>query len=82
MFPVLRRIFLKTWKFAEKHNFIIVTYDQDFYEWQQLKGFPPYLVWLRFGNAPTRKIARELNKNKRKIFNLLSSEDTGLLEIH
>lgn len=73
---------MKTWKFAEKHNFIIVTYDQDFYEWQQLKGFPPYLVWLRFGNAPTRKIARELNKNKRKIFNLLSSEDTGLLEIH
>lgn len=29
------------WNYAKENNFIIVTYDEDFYEWQQLKGFPP-----------------------------------------
>lgn len=45
------------WKHALKYNYVIVTYYQDFYEWQQLRGFPPYVVWLRFGNAPTKYIS-------------------------
>jgi len=29
------------WDFAKENNFTIVTFDEDFYEWMLLKGFPP-----------------------------------------
>ena len=48
---------LEIWSYAKEHDFVIVTYDQDFYEWQQLRESPPHVVWLRFGNAPARFIA-------------------------
>jgi predicted nuclease of predicted toxin-antitoxin system len=73
---------LQIWKYAKEHDFIIATYDQNFYEWQLLRDFPPYIVWLRFGNAPTKKIAKNLNAHKNKIMNMLSSENVGILEIH
>jgi predicted nuclease of predicted toxin-antitoxin system len=48
---------IEIWNYAKENGFIIVTYDEDFYDWQQLRGFPPKIVWLRIGNAPTKRIA-------------------------
>jgi predicted nuclease of predicted toxin-antitoxin system len=73
---------LEIWKYAKKHGYVIVTYDEDFYEWQQLRDYPPYVVWLRFGNAPTKRIANKLLLNRNKILNMVSSEKSGILEIH
>jgi len=42
---------------AFKEEFCIVSFDEDFFELQILKGFPPKLVWLRFGNSSTEQIA-------------------------
>lgn len=70
------------WKYAKSHDYIIVIYDQDFYEWQQLKSYPPYVVWLRFGNAPTKYIAKRIIDHKNEILNLGGNEKIGVLEIH
>lgn len=73
---------LEIWDYAKENNFIIVTYDEDFYEWQQLKSFPPNIVWLRIGNAPTNRIAQQLNSNKYEILKMARNKYNGILEIH
>lgn len=42
--------------YARTHGFLIVTFDEDFYELQLLKGAPPKIVWLRFGIPTIRKL--------------------------
>jgi len=73
---------LEIWRYAKQHDFVIVTYDEDFYEWQQLRESPPHIVWLRFGNAPTRFIADKLIRNKNNILQMVSDEMYGILEIY
>ena len=70
------------WNYAKLHNYVIVTYDEDFYEWQQLRDFPPFIIWLRFGNATTRYIADKLNRHKNDILKMVSDESKGVLEIY
>lgn len=69
------------WQYAQNHDYVIVTYDEDFYEWQQLRGYPPHIVWLRFGNAPTNYIAKKLLSHKDNILKMAKSKDLGILEI-
>ena len=73
---------LEIWNYAKEHNYIIVTYDEDFYEWQNLKGIPPKIIWLRFGNAKTDIIARRLIKNRDQIQDFVEDKGLGLIEIH
>ena len=73
---------LEIWSYAKKHDFVIVTYDEDFYEWQQLRESPPHIVWLRFGNAPTHYISDKLIRNKKYIMQMVSDEMNGILEIY
>lgn len=70
------------WEYATRHDFVIVTYDEDFYEWQQLLDYPPFIIWLRFGNASTKYIADKLNRHKNDIMKMLSDESKGVLEIY
>lgn len=56
------------WKFAKLHNFVIVTFDADFYDMAVIKGIPPKIIWLRIGNATTLNISHVLMKNKEQIF--------------
>jgi predicted nuclease of predicted toxin-antitoxin system len=37
------------WEFAKMHNFVIVTFDADFYDLAVIKGIPPKTIWLRMG---------------------------------
>jgi len=73
---------LEIWQYARDQQYCIVTYDEDFYEWQNLKGMPPKIIWLRFGNAKTKIIAEKLIKNVEQIQDFLSDENLGLIEIH
>jgi predicted nuclease of predicted toxin-antitoxin system len=50
---------LEIWKHAKDNNFIIVTHDEDYYEWQLIRENPPKTIWLRFGNTPTEIIPKE-----------------------
>ena len=48
------------WKFAKKENFVIVTFDSDFYDFILINGFPPKIIWLRTGNIKTSALAEIL----------------------
>ncbi len=77
------RIFdLQIWEFAKENDFVIVTYDEDFYEWQLMRGYPPKIVWLRFGNAKNDLIIKKIIDHSESIKKLAEDGDLGLLEIH
>ena len=37
---------LEIWKFAKENDFVIVTFDADFYDISILNGHPPKIIWL------------------------------------
>ena len=51
---------LDIWDFAFKNNFTVITFDSDFIDLANLKGSPPKIIWLRFGNSSNLKIANKL----------------------
>lgn len=66
---------IEIWKFAKENNFTIVTFDGDFYDLSNLKGFPPKVIWLRFGNTKTDYIADLLNSRFIIISDFISSDE-------
>ena len=63
------------WNYALVNNYTIITFDSDFIDLATLKGTPPKIVWLRFGNASNLKIANKLLSNAETIQNFI--ENTG-----
>ena len=55
------------WDYARKKDYIIVTFDADFYEISLINGCPPKIIWLRTGNLITNQIADLLRKNQMDI---------------
>jgi len=49
---------LEIWKYAKVNDLIIVSKDEDFYEWQLVRRDPPKISWIRIGNANTNIIRR------------------------
>ena len=70
------------WQFARNHDFTIVTYDEDYYDFLNLYGSPPKVVWLRFGNASTNFVAQKLIEHTISIYHLESNSEHDLLEIY
>ncbi len=54
---------LEIWEFAKENDYVIVTFDSDFYDLGMLKGIPPKVIWLRTGNTTTENVSRILMKN-------------------
>ncbi len=69
------------WNYATRNNLIIVTNDEDFVDFVQVKGFPPKVVILRTGNRNRLFIANLLIQRKPDIQVLNDSDEIGLLEI-
>jgi len=74
---------LNIWQFAQQENLAIVTFDSDFIDISNLKGHPPKVIWLRFGNSNNLKIANKLISNIDVIKQFLSEEqnEIAFLEI-
>lgn len=70
------------WEFAKLNDFCIVTQDADFPERIRLYGSPPKVVWLRCGNAPTRRVEQLLRSGKEAIRELLIDYELHCLELH
>jgi predicted nuclease of predicted toxin-antitoxin system len=73
---------IEIWQYARKHDFCIVTFDADFIDISTLKGHPPKIIWLRFGNTTTKSIAHTLMDNKDIIISFLNDQEIAFLEIH
>jgi predicted nuclease of predicted toxin-antitoxin system len=69
------------WTFAGQNNFIVVTFDADFYEFSNLYGHPPKIIWLRFGNNTTSGIAQVLIEKKELINDFIKQDEFSCLEL-
>jgi len=72
---------LEIWDFAQKNDLIIVTNDEDFIDFINIKGFPPKVILLKTGNQSKLFITNLLIQRKNDILSFSSSPDLGLLEI-
>ena len=60
---------------------MIVTSDEDFIDFVNIKGVPPKVIQLRAGNQSSIFISNLLIQRKEDIQSLYNSTETGLLEI-
>ncbi|HNH07457.1 MAG TPA: DUF5615 family PIN-like protein [Leptospiraceae bacterium] len=70
------------WEYAKNNGFTIVTFDEDFYDIQLLRKFPPKVIWLRCGNTNTANIVGILNERKEEIRNFIEDSEQGIFEIY
>jgi predicted nuclease of predicted toxin-antitoxin system len=76
---------VELWKFAKENNYTIITFDVNFYDLSSLQGFPPKIIWLRFGNTKTDLIANKINsKNSliKEFINAREYSEIACLEIY
>lgn len=66
---------LEIWKFAKEKEYTIVTFDGDFYDLSNFKGFPTKIIWLRFGNTKTNFIATIINSKHLIINDFVNSKE-------
>jgi len=71
----------KIWQYAKDNSFVIVTQDSDFNDLSILKGFPPYVVWIKTGNTRVIEIETLLRKHSISIREFLEKKSLGLIEL-
>jgi predicted nuclease of predicted toxin-antitoxin system len=69
------------WNWAKSNEYVIVTYDEDFEQFVNVKGYPPKVILLRPGNQSTAHIAGVLASSYDQIVSFLQNEEVGCLEI-
>jgi predicted nuclease of predicted toxin-antitoxin system len=80
--PGKRLTDLMIWQYAKANNYFILTFDEDFFELQNLFSFPPKIIWLRTGNVATYEIANLLIKLKKEIDEFMINDELGIYEIY
>lgn len=76
------KAYLEIWHFAKSNGYTIVTFDADFYDFSNLYGHPPKIIWLRTGNTTTLYIANLLIQKEDIINTFLNDEEISCLEIY
>ena len=72
------------WDYAKSENLAIVTFDNDFLNISVLKGCPPKVILLKFGNRSTQDLVNSILFNQEIIIEFLTKselKDLGCLEI-
>ena len=67
------------WNYTKENGYTIVTKDSDFNVINTLRGFPPYVIWIRRGNCSTQEIELLLRANQLLISSLSLQKEDGLL---
>ncbi|CAM3994789.1 DUF5615 domain-containing protein [Flavobacterium antarcticum] len=63
------------WQFAKQNEYVIVTFDSDFYDISLLKGSPPKIIWIRGGNLTTKKITEIFEDKHLAIRDFIENQD-------
>jgi predicted nuclease of predicted toxin-antitoxin system len=69
------------WNYAQTHDLVLISKDNDFRQLSFLRGAPPKVVWLRVGNAPTAVIVHLLSSRKADVAAFAGDADSALLTI-
>ncbi|MDX8410234.1 MAG: DUF5615 family PIN-like protein [Mariprofundales bacterium] len=70
------------WEKAKRDHFVIITNDSDFNDLSIMRGFPPYIVWLRIGNSRLDEIESVIRNNQLLIRQWVLDKRYGIIEIH
>jgi predicted nuclease of predicted toxin-antitoxin system len=81
-FQLEKREDILIWEFARREDFIVVTQHSDFNDISTIRGFPPYIIWLRTGNAKIMEIEKVLRQNYRNIVDIIAAGKQGVIEIN
>ena len=73
---------MEIWKYAKQNNFVIVTFDEDFFNIQMIENFPPKIIWLRHGNTATKVLSKKIISLKNTISDFCHNEEQGVLEVY
>ena len=68
--------------YAKNNGYTIVTFDADFFDLSNLKGFLPKIKWIRTENISTKNLEKILTRKKETILHFLKSVEFGCLEIY
>src|SRR5260221_5624061 len=66
---------LMIWQYAKVNQYTILTFDEDFFELQNLYSYPPKIIWLRTGNVSTTEIASMLINLKDNINEFVNNDE-------
>ncbi|MCL2511531.1 MAG: DUF5615 family PIN-like protein, partial [Bacteroidales bacterium] len=69
------------WNYAQKHDLLIVTNDEDFLHLSTFKGFPPKVLLLKMGNQSRKIVEQVLINMKEQIKSFVLSSEYGILEL-
>jgi predicted nuclease of predicted toxin-antitoxin system len=75
---------LDIWAYALNQNYVIITFDSDFYDLSLINGCPPKIIWIRTGNLTTNEIAQLIISYKETIHDFIINPeqiDIACLEI-
>jgi predicted nuclease of predicted toxin-antitoxin system len=63
------------WEYAKENDFVIVTFDSDFYDISIINGHPPKIIWIRTGNLATKEIVQLMIENQETINSFIEDDD-------
>jgi len=69
------------WEFAKENDYIIVSFDADFYDFSLVWGHPPKIIWIRTFNQTTKNIEELLRKYMNTMQEFLQDKELACLEI-
>jgi predicted nuclease of predicted toxin-antitoxin system len=69
------------WLFAQKENYIIVTFDSDFYDFSVVWGLPPKIILIKSFNQTSNNIEALLRKHLNNIQAFSEDKELACLEI-
>lgn len=69
------------WQSALSNKLTIVTSDSDYEDILTLRGFPPKIIWLRFGNSSNETIIKTLLQFQPVMLDFIENDSLGILEI-
>lgn len=72
---------LEVWEYASRQQYAIVTKDLDFRDIAALRGFPPKVVLIRWGNISNNALVSNLIATFQLIQAFLGDNENGLLEL-
>lgn len=70
------------WQHAKQNDYVIVTKDEDFFALQAVRGFPPKIIRLAFGNCSNDKVIAVLLTKASTIITALQDSELGMLELY
>lgn len=69
------------WQYAKREQFVLVTFDSDFYDLSLAYGHPPKIIWLKTGNMTTSSVIKILREKVDQIQSFINENELSCLEI-